>query len=128
MPIKQSAIFIGKLCVCFKQAVLKLDIVDFLGCGFDLNHGSIVKSSFAGGATIDEAAQNACRLSMPQFVQTHQGRRGVNLLEDLAVAEVHVHPAWKTGIEAPHSSLDINAFEVFRIVFLEDGVFCTASS
>jgi hypothetical protein len=53
VPIKQSAIFIGKLCVCFKQAVLKLDIVDFFGCGFDLNHGSIVKNLRFGGPRED---------------------------------------------------------------------------
>ena len=46
--------------------------------------------------------------------------RRVRLLEHLAVAEVHVHPARQARVEAAHRPHDVDAAEVVRAVLLED--------
>ena len=42
------------------------------------------------------------------------------LLQDLAVAEIHVDAAGQTGIEAAHRAHDIDALEFVRTVLLKD--------
>src|SRR5687767_3822644 len=42
------------------------------------------------------------------------------LLDDAAIAEIHMYPAWQARIEAAHRAHDVDAFEVFAIAFFED--------
>src|SRR5215204_1528596 len=46
--------------------------------------------------------------------------RGVTLLDDLAIAHVHVDPAGQARIEAAHGTHDVDALEVVGAVLLED--------
>src|SRR5918911_1892407 len=46
--------------------------------------------------------------------------RRVELVQDLALSEIHVHPARQAGVEAPNRPHDVDALEVLRLVLLED--------
>ena len=47
-------------------------------------------------------------------------RRRVQLLQHLALAEVHVHPARQARVEAAHRPHDVDALEMLPVVLLED--------
>ena len=115
VAVEQGAVFVRELGVSFEQAVLKLDVVDFLGRGFDLDHDCIVRRK------LGKRAVQAAALGISQsFGEAHQGRRGVHLFEDFAIAQIHVDAARQARIETSHGAHDVDALEIIWAVFLED--------
>ena len=72
----------------------------------------------AGRPQVGRQASAPARVSRHSPVTDWVGR--VQLLQLLALAEVHVHAARQARVEAAHRAHDVDALEVLAVVLLED--------
>src|SRR5438046_2191392 len=88
---------------------------------------SVVSPRGRSGEPLAPLAGACCKISAsaminsyPLLAALHAEHRRVPHLQLFARPQVHVHPAWQAGVEAPHRAHDIDPLERVLAVLLED--------